>query len=174
MAISSGTYADVDRVESLVRDLITGGTFSEVTVPTKSAVEEFLDDVADQINMTLKNYDYTSPVTLATDPETFRYLRSVNAAGGAALVLASKPSESWSPPQRGAPFAQTRRQFYEKRLKDALDLIEDRKLPAEASESPLNDFIVGSAKDADGNATKPIFTRTFSDYPGSRDLSPSA
>lgn len=172
MAISTGTYADVERVESLVRDLIVGGTFSEVTIPTKEAVEEFLDDVADQINMTLKNYDYISPVLVADDPETFRFIRSVNAAGACALVLASKPSESWSPPQRGAPFAQTRRQFYEKRLKDLLDLIEDRKLPATASESPLNDFVVGSATDSEGNVKKPIFTRNFSDYPGSRDLSP--
>ncbi len=174
MPIATGTYSDVERVESLVRDLITGGQFSEVTVPTRDAVVEFLDDVADQINMTLKNYDYVSPVALADDPETFRYLRSVNAAGGAALVLASKPSESWSPPQRGQAFAQTRRQFYEKRLKDALDLIENKRLPATTSESGISDrFVVGSAKDSDGNTKLPIFTRGMTDYPGSRDLSPT-
>ena len=111
MPIATDTYADVPRVESLVRDLITGGQFSATTVPTRDAVIEFLDDVADQINMTLKNYDYTAPIALGTDPETFRFVRSVNAAGAAALVLASKPSESWSPPQRGAPFSQTRSQF---------------------------------------------------------------
>lgn len=175
MAIATGTYSDVDRVESLVRDLITGGKFSEVTVPTREAVIEFLDDVADQINMFLKNYDYVSPVSLTDDPETYRYLRSINAAGAASLVLASKPAEAWSPPQRGQSVAQTRRQFYEKRLKDALDLIEDKKLPAIASESGLTDrFVVGSAQDSEGNTKLPIFTRGMTDHPGSRNLSSPA
>jgi len=162
-------YTSQAQVTRLIRDLTSGGEFTEASSPTLTDVNAFMQDVANEIDSALKAAGYTTPVTLADSPEAYNYLGVANASGAAALILGSMPGESWAVLQQGV-VANTRRQYLEKRLQDAITRIEGQLLPAEFSDQIQERFIIGSEKDKDGNTKLPFFTRGGFDNPGSRSL----
>lgn len=169
MAVSARVYGTVARVEGYVRDIPVGGSFGDNTRPTLTDVENFINTVGFYLNNILATAGYTVPVVQGTNPDAYEYLVGVNAGGAAWHVLGAIPGESWEPVDR--QLARSRRQVLEKQVKDAVELIKSGGLNAEKTDSLSDRFVVGSATDEDGNTTKPIFTRAWSDYPSSRSLS---
>lgn len=169
MAVAANTYGTVERVQRLIGDLIPGRAFSLTTNPTLAEVEGFLDDAADFLNMELKAAGYTVPVALATDPETFRYLRLINSAGAAWFILNTKPAEAFSTIATEQQVVD-RRTAIQNLFQAGLDKIKDEGLPATRTDALGSFFKVGSQTDADGKTKKPIFTRAMTDFPSSRSL----
>jgi len=169
MAVGANSYGSVARIEGLIGDLVASRTFSATTIPTTTEVEAFIDDIAAQINVALEQAGYTVPVATATNAAAHAYLVSVNSMGAAALILATQPAEAYVEPGDESP-AQGRRQYYQSRLREAIKLIGEQKLPAARDTGLAARIFAGSQEDADGNTKKPIFTRAMSDYPGSRTL----
>lgn len=170
MAVGANTYGTVARVETLVGDLVASRTFTTGTVPTIAQVETFLDDVANEINAYLSMNQYTMPVSATTDAQARGIVTSANCYGAAALVLAMLPTEiSIMPNGQALDIGKSRRSFFESKYKEILKSIIDHKFPATRSLDALEVF-AGSEEDSDGNTKLPIFTRSVTDYPGSRSL----
>ena len=170
MAINADSYTDVERVEAQVGDMVENRKFTPNSVPTILQVETLINDIADELNGLLKANAYTAPVVLATDSQAYGMLILANTMGVAALVISTLPTEAWTSVRQEAP-GFTRRAFYAARYKRILDLILSRKLPASRSSSDSYEVYAGSQLDISTGETKlPIFTRTSTDFPGSRTL----
>ena len=171
MALDSDTYGTVARVERLVGDLVQGRSFSLNSIPTLAQVEGFLDDTASELNSALTFAEYTVPVVVGTDTAAFNYLAHGNSCGAAFLVLDALPAEAYTEPGEESP-SQGRKQSYERIFWNLIKVIKAEQIPAEKTSGGtiLAPFKVGSAMDANGNTTKPIFTRSLTDNPSSRSL----
>lgn len=67
MAIDSSSYGSVAKVEALTRRYTnSSGNFDTTTTPTLTAVESFIDDISDTIDVVLATYGFSVPVTQAT------------------------------------------------------------------------------------------------------------
>lgn len=168
MAIEANTYGLVKRVESFVGDLVEGRNFSATTVPNISQMEAFLDDIAHEINMELKQVGYKVPVVKADDPEAFDFLRTINSYGGALLAMSSLPAEAAIivDQETLSNRATTYNSFFQRGLKR----IREQDLPAARDVRTLSRIFAGSQEDDEGNVNKPMFTRDLFDYPSSRSL----
>lgn len=165
MPLDPNTYGTVARVETYIGDLVNGRIFTTETVPTLAQIETLLDDAAARLNAVLKRYGYNVPVVIGTDPEAFTWLRAANSAGAAALALNTVPGESLDP-ETPDPI-RIRRQGLWADLNAVLKAIRNNELPATRTVTTLvTKAYAGSQKDADGNDTEPIFSRTLTDYPG--------
>jgi len=67
------------------------GTYNAGTKPTASAVHDFLEDVAGQIDMTLRGLGYGLPVP-TTATSALKLLRGINALGAAWRVEVAAPT----------------------------------------------------------------------------------
>lgn len=165
MPLDPSTYGTVARMEARIGDLVDGRLFSTGTIPTLAQMEGLLDDVAAQLNSTLKRYGYTVPVALADDPEAYAWLRAANSAGAAALALNTVPGESLDP-ETPDPIL-NRRQGLWAEFNAILKAIRNNEFPATRSVTTLvSKAYAGSQKDTDGEDTEAIFTRKLTDYPG--------
>ena len=168
MAVDANTYGTVARVEALVRDIPDGGSFTTGTTPKLAEVEQFLDDVADEINEALRAAGYTVPVATASpDTESNGRLVRVNTFGAAATVIGMYPTEAFNPDN---PDMKNRMDYFEGRLTKLLEDIRDKKLAATFTTGKLKRVFAGSQEDKDGNEKLPVFTRDVTDYPGARAL----
>lgn len=62
-------------------------TYSGSTTPTSTQVEQFIDDIAAEIDSILEGRSYTTPVTAGTTSAKFlEWLEALNARGAAALA----------------------------------------------------------------------------------------
>ena len=175
MAVGANSYGTVARVELLVGDLVASRTFSTTTTPTIAQVEQMIDDTAYEINAALRSNGYTVPVANSSpNVETFGVLRAANSYGAAALVLAMLPSEAWvSNSEADIEITKSRRSFYEKKFNDIIKAINSFKLYATRTGDSMEAY-AGSQEDTESGETKlPIFTRSQTDYPGSRTLQES-
>lgn len=164
MAVDANTYGTVARVEALVRDIPDGGTFSTSTTPKLAEVEQFLDDVADEINEALRAAGYTVPVASSSpDVEANGRLVRVNTFGAAATVVGMYPPQAFNPDN---PDLKNRMDFFEGRLTKLLEDIREGKLSATRTTGKLKRTFSGSQEDKDGNEKLPVFTRDITDYPG--------
>lgn len=164
MAISANTYAEHDRVETRISDVLVGGLFTTGTRPTLAQAEQILDDVAAQMNAILESSGYTAPVTSA-DQIALDYCESANAAGACVQIFQSFPSEAWDPdtpdPQRNRISGLASE--FDKWVK----MVEAKKLNATRNHSRTHNFIVGAARDREtGDLNNPLFDRGSDSYPG--------
>lgn len=172
MALDANTYGTLIRVQNMIGDIVTDRQFSGSTNPSIEKVENALDDIADTINMELKQQDYTVPVTLADDPEAFKFLRFANSAGAAAALLSFQPFEA-GPGGFSAGSGDSitsRRNYLQSVFKKALETIRADELPASRATGLFANIVAGSREDDDGNIKQPIFTRDIFDIPGGRSL----
>lgn len=160
------SYCDVIQVESIIGDLAASRKFTDSTVPSTTEVETAIDTVAGEINSHLETGGYAVPVDHENFPSAFQLLKNANAFGAAAQVLLSRPAISFT--EGGEP--NDRGGFYFKIKKDALDLIDGRKIKAGSSGEDYFKPFSGSQQNADGDKKLPIFTRDVTDFPTSRNL----
>ena len=167
MAISANTYAEHERVETRISDVLVGGLFTTGTRPTLAQAEQILDDVAARMNAILESNGYTAPVT-STDQIALDYCESANAAGACVQIFQSFPSEAWDP---DAPDPMRNRvsglaSEFDKWVK----MVEEKKLNATRTHSRTHNFIVGAARDREtGDLKKPLFDTNVDGYPGRLD-----
>lgn len=169
MALGAFTYGTVARVEALAGDLVAARTFGASTVPSTTEIEAIIDDIAAEINVELEGARYTleTAANFATNqPRVSDFLIALNSFGAAAVLLDTLPSISIG---AGEELSEGggRRDAFNRRYLSGLKRIREKRLSATRSTVRVK---AGSATDADGRTTKPIFTRSLTDYPGTRSL----
>lgn len=169
MAVGANSYGTVAKVEAMVGDLVASRTFAVSTTPTLAQVESFIDERASELNVALAYSGYTVPVDSDNDPTTHEWLAYINSVGASLSVLSALPAMSWAEPGEEIP-SQGRRQYYENIWRSAIKRIESQRLSASGSGHRSNELKAGSAQDSSGNTKNPIFTRSLTDFPGSRTL----
>ena len=162
MAVETNTYGTVERVEALIPDIPESGTFETTTNPTEATVEQHLNDVADEIHVHLIAAGYTVPVDSSAYSQAHGYLINANVAGAIVAILSTFGFE----PDTDDDQVTDRIAFYQKRFKNALKMIDDKKLVAGMDEGVVDDFYAGGQEDKDGNTRKPVFTLDGFDKPG--------
>lgn len=168
MAIGANTYAEHERVETRISDVLVGGLFTTGTRPTLAQAEQILDDVAAKMNAHLESNGYTAPIT-STDQIALDYTASANAAGACVQIFQSFPSEAWDPT---APDPMRNRvSGLASEFDKWWEMVEAKRLNATRNHNRTANFIVGSARDrATGDLNKPLFDRNPGSYPGRLDL----
>ena len=173
MSIATGTYAEVQDVETRIGDLVSGRVFTATTTPTIGQVEQALDNVAARINGTLDGAGYTAPISEDDYPYAFAWARAANSAGAAAEVLNYLPGQALTVARAGGVTDEdesspnlNRRSGLMAELNAFLKAARDGTIRATRTVAKTARFKAGSATDADGNLTKPAFTRGAFDYPG--------
>lgn len=146
-------YGTIDRVQSLVGDLVDNRVFDDDTVPTSNEVQQFLEERSSQLTMALRTQGYTVPVT---DAETAKWLAYINAVGAAILVMSTLPLAGYIDPSIDSPSV-SRRHALEKEWRDAFKLIEAGNLPAEKTLTDMHHAFSGSHLDSSGSTKKPMF-----------------
>lgn len=154
-------YGRVERVESLVGDLVDGRTFDDDTVPSVGEVEQFLEERAATLNMALRRSGYTVPVT---DTETLKWLEYINAVGAAIIVISTLPLAGYADPSFDSPSV-SRRHAFEKEWKDAFKMISDGVLPAAKTLSDMHEAYSGARLDSSGSVKNPMFKRDMLRHP---------
>lgn len=66
MALESWAYSSVAEVQVLTRRILEGGSFDEISTPTKAQVEDFIHYASAQLNSALAGAGFTIPITQAT------------------------------------------------------------------------------------------------------------
>lgn len=170
MAIDVNAYTTVANIERLIGDLVNSRVFSTTTIPTKVNIEDFINEIADELNGILKANGYTVPVLLVDDVEAYGMLLLANTVGVGALVLTTHPVGSFTDMEEEL-VGTTRYQTYAARYKRILQLIQDRRLPATKLFTDSFKAYAGSRTDRDTGETKvSLFTRSKDDFPGARSL----
>jgi len=168
MAIGANTYAEHERVEARISDVLVGGLFTTDTRPTLAEAEQILDDVAARMNAILESNGYTAPIDSGDDAIAYEFTVAANAAGACVQIFQSFPTEAWDPQ---APDPQRNRiSGLAAEFQAWVDMVESGKLKATRSVSRTGRFTVGSARDrASGDLKNPVFTRDIGDFPGRTD-----
>lgn len=164
MAIDANTYAEHERVETRISDVLIGGLFTTDTRPTLAQAEQILDDVAAQMNAHLEANGYTAPVT-STDQIALDYCASANAAGACVQIFQSFPSEAWDP---SAPDPMRNRvSGLASEFNKWETMVTESRLNATRNHSRTHNFIVGGARDrVTGALNNPMFDKGVDSYPG--------
>lgn len=168
MALDSNTYGLVAGVERLIGDIIVSRTFTTGTTPTLLQAEAELDAAAMDLNRELDQAGYTVPVLDADFPTAYGFLKAANEYGASAALLATLPSEAYSPEEEIASAGESRAMMYHIRFQHALKVIREHKIRAAMRKGRLADMFAGSQETDAGDTKEPFFTRKDDKYPGSR------
>jgi len=159
-------YATEGEVEVLVGDVVNSRNFTDSTVPTTSQVALFITQRDALLDNALSMVGYSTPVTLAADPNAYNLLVHASSCGVASDVMAAFfPMMSFA--EGGEPIG--RYAHFRSTFDAAVKLIRSGGLSA--SISATSRIFTGSQENSDGETKQPLFKRGIFDYPGSRILS---
>lgn len=157
-------YATHTDVEEVIPDIIQGGVFSASTNPTDTTVDKWVDQAEGQLNSRLKSHGYSAPVSIATDPDSFDWVKRAVTAYVCVLVLNTKPGLAYDP---DLPSPQVdRKSGFGREWIELLGMINDESFQSTRVVNRAERLVVGSANTVDGAVKDPTFSRGMWDYPG--------
>ena len=164
MAIDEDSYGTVLKVEDLIGDMGQGRKFNYTDTPTIAQVEDFINDMAAELNMWLENYGYASPVIEADFPNAHRILYLANSAGAAAMVLSMQPAEAFVGLDTPEAQVTNRKTFLWAQFRRAKSMIEDRSFVAPRNNLKRYSRVI-SGSNKQGNTRPDFFRRHMLENP---------
>lgn len=140
----------------MIGDIVQGRVFSGVTNPTKTQVENELDNIAGEMNSWLSAHGYETIVDSTEYPDAHAYCEAANDCGAAAVLLSSVPPMVFDPNADGS---QNRASMLQKRFDAWKKAVEKDKLKAGRDTDVLGNFYAGASEDSDGNTKAALMTR---------------
>jgi hypothetical protein len=165
MAPGANTYGTVADIQRLIGDIVASRTFGAGTTPSTTQVEAELDNVAAEINAALDVAGYTVPINATDYPTAYAAAKAANNYGASARLLSTLPSEAYDPDEQIVETGEARPQQYEKLLNRFIKRIEAFKIRAGRRVGRLSRVSAGAARDEDGYAKNPLFTRQMDRHP---------
>ena len=167
-------YVTEAKVEAMIGDLFEGGDIDTTTTPTTAQVAVIMDDVEAELHSWLEQEGYSTPIVEGTNANAFAYITAVAVHGVCSVILRMNPAESYTAPGE-EDAAQGRAQFHERKVLQFKKMVGEHKFPAARDTGLAEHVYTGSQENKSTGATKlPIFTRSGTDFPGSRTLEETA